>query len=84
MLALSYHASRGSTADGAHSWPAAHGQVEAYLESAQAALHLSPFMLKPTLDDLRALCMVAIGKALDIVRIALDLRHDLLLILLNR
>jgi hypothetical protein len=65
MLALSYHASRQSSTESA---PAAvAGQVELYLESAQAALHLTGFMLKPTLDNLRALCMVAIGKALDIV-----------------
>lgn len=84
MLALSYHASRGSPAEGVHSWPAAHGQVEAYLESAQAALHLSAFMLKPTLDDLRALCMVAIGKALDIVRNLTHLHYAWPLTVFNR
>lgn len=66
MLALSCHASRGTSAE--NPTPAYAGQVEAYLESAQAALHLTGFMLKPSLESLRALCIVAIGKALDIVR----------------
>ncbi|KAF2098815.1 hypothetical protein NA57DRAFT_76053 [Rhizodiscina lignyota] len=65
MLALSHHASKHSSAETVT--PATHGQIEAYLESGQAALHLTGFMLKPTLDSLRALCIVAIGKALDII-----------------
>lgn len=65
MLALSHHITTQSNMDAPYLSSA--GQVEAYLESAQAALHLSPFMLKPTLDSLRALCIVAIGKSLEIV-----------------
>lgn len=65
MLAVSHHITTQSTLDSPYLSSA--NQVEAYLESAQAALHLSPFMLKPTLDDLRALCIIAIGKSLDIV-----------------
>lgn len=65
MLALSHHAT--STFSSESSAPGPFAQVELYLESAQAALHLAAFMLKPTLENLQALCIVAIGKAFDVI-----------------
>lgn len=79
MLALSHHITTQSSLDAPYL--SSSGQVEAYLESAQAALHLSPFMLKPTLDSLRALCIVAIGKSLEIVSIPIPRCVELALIL---
>ena len=66
MLALGCQSNR-SLETGGRRGAAAEGLVDDLLDGAERALHRSRFMYKPTLDDLRALLMMALAKQIDIV-----------------